>query len=406
MENKKIKQSVLIISLLLLVFINLSFLFEFDFRNNDILMITGLNKQKIFVNGVFKQDYVEQNIAKLLIKSFDGETAKIEGKYSFYKFDQHGNKSLNDFENVKFEQKTTGKMIVNRNYIYPVLRSSPVFPKSNLEIDDTWWRKGEEVQDFSDFGVNNTIARIPLNICYTYKEDIIKEGKKYSIVSAKYDFIYEFDREKYIQKNINGPQIYGGTVEIDYYWDTELNYSSYYEQKYSLYVIMIDGTKIKYEGIAEGEVNRVRKWTKKDKENLAKKITDELKDNNVDAKVEVTDDGIILSLGEIFFDYNSSELSEFEIEKLEFIGYIIEKYFLNYQISINGYTDDIGSYSYNRDLSLKRAYAVYNYLVSNGYMNSSSSGYYGYGETNPKYPNTSEENRRKNRRVEILITDY
>lgn len=53
-------------------------------------------------------------------------------------------------------------------------------------------------------------------------------------------------------------------------------------------------------------------------------------------------------------------------------------------------------------LSEKRAKAVSAYLVSKGVAESRLTIKW-YGETQPKYPNDTEENRQKNRRVELGI---
>jgi outer membrane protein OmpA-like peptidoglycan-associated protein len=72
------------------------------------------------------------------------------------------------------------------------------------------------------------------------------------------------------------------------------------------------------------------------------------------------------------------------------------------RIIIEGHTDDSGPELLNFALSRKRAQVVFDYLQLVG-MPVSKMDMIGYGETRPKYPNDTEENRRKNRRVEIII---
>ncbi|MCI7222667.1 OmpA family protein, partial [Fusobacterium sp.] len=73
------------------------------------------------------------------------------------------------------------------------------------------------------------------------------------------------------------------------------------------------------------------------------------------------------------------------------------------RIKIDGYTDFIGSEGYNLELSVKRARAIKNYLVSKGAIDNNIS-IEGYGEQNPNATNTTEEGRAKNRRVEFIIS--
>lgn len=71
-------------------------------------------------------------------------------------------------------------------------------------------------------------------------------------------------------------------------------------------------------------------------------------------------------------------------------------------VYINGYTCDLGPESYNLGLSERRAKAVRDFLVNEVGVDSNRLNVMGYGETNPAYPNDSEANREKNRRVEFV----
>ncbi|HLF34078.1 MAG TPA: OmpA family protein, partial [Cyclobacteriaceae bacterium] len=76
----------------------------------------------------------------------------------------------------------------------------------------------------------------------------------------------------------------------------------------------------------------------------------------------------------------------------------------NIRIKIGGHTDDQGSASYNKQLSLLRARAVNDYLVANG-IPSKRIEYAGFGQEMPAFPNDSEANRSRNRRIEFEIID-
>ncbi|MEM9329214.1 MAG: OmpA family protein, partial [Bacteroidota bacterium] len=65
-----------------------------------------------------------------------------------------------------------------------------------------------------------------------------------------------------------------------------------------------------------------------------------------------------------------------------------------------GHTDNVGSRSYNQNLSEDRALALFEMLVAMGVEEERMS-YSGRGEMDPLVDNDSEENRAKNRRVEI-----
>jgi OOP family OmpA-OmpF porin len=67
---------------------------------------------------------------------------------------------------------------------------------------------------------------------------------------------------------------------------------------------------------------------------------------------------------------------------------------------IAGHTCNIGTDAYNQKLSERRAAAVKNWLTSNG-IAADRLETMGYGESQPKYDNKTEEGRKMNRRVEI-----
>ena len=74
----------------------------------------------------------------------------------------------------------------------------------------------------------------------------------------------------------------------------------------------------------------------------------------------------------------------------------------NLVVEIAAHTDDVGQEQDNLILSKNRANAVRDYLISRGVLEQQLIAK-GYGEVQPIVPNTSEENRSLNRRVEIII---
>jgi OmpA-OmpF porin, OOP family len=70
-------------------------------------------------------------------------------------------------------------------------------------------------------------------------------------------------------------------------------------------------------------------------------------------------------------------------------------------IQVTGYTDSVGTEEYNRDLSMRRAQAAQEYLVSNG-VDQKRIVLSGMGESNPIASNDTAEGRAMNRRVEVV----
>ncbi len=71
------------------------------------------------------------------------------------------------------------------------------------------------------------------------------------------------------------------------------------------------------------------------------------------------------------------------------------------KISINGYTDNTGSFDYNVNLSKKRAEAVKNFFVNSGIQANRLTAK-GFGPKDPIAPNNTKEGRAKNRRIEFI----
>ena len=71
---------------------------------------------------------------------------------------------------------------------------------------------------------------------------------------------------------------------------------------------------------------------------------------------------------------------------------------------IEGHTCNLGSLRYNVELGKKRAQAVADFLISHFHFPRDQFEIVSYGPKRPVVPNTSEENRRKNRRVVIRRT--
>ena len=71
-------------------------------------------------------------------------------------------------------------------------------------------------------------------------------------------------------------------------------------------------------------------------------------------------------------------------------------------VVVEGYTDSIGTESYNLKLSQRRAMSVYDYLVKEGVAPTRMKTV-GYGESNPVATNATEEGRYLNRRVELKV---
>ena len=115
--------------------------------------------------------------------------------------------------------------------------------------------------------------------------------------------------------------------------------------------------------------------------------------------------GITVNISDaVLFAQNSADLNQQSVSIFNDIYYNLITANDSIALVIEGYTDDSGAEGYNKELSLKRAKNVAKSFNSIG-LEKQNTWIIGHGESQPKYPNNSETNRAKNRRVEILISN-
>jgi outer membrane protein OmpA-like peptidoglycan-associated protein len=133
-------------------------------------------------------------------------------------------------------------------------------------------------------------------------------------------------------------------------------------------------------------------------------LVDEEANYVTDAKLTPLRKQTKLELNNIYFETNSADLNKASFEELNRLVKLLQNN-PQIQIEISAHTDDLGSEVYNLKLSDRRANSVKEYLfakeISENQIISK-----GYGESKPAYlPVNTDENRAKNRRVELEVID-
>lgn len=147
---------------------------------------------------------------------------------------------------------------------------------------------------------------------------------------------------------------------------------------------------------AEEEANRIRREADTELNRLQEALGQV-------AETRRTALGLVMNLGGDYlkFDFDKATIRQENRELLSRIAGILLTS-KDYQISVHGHTDDVGSDAYNKDLSERRAKAVRDYLVQAG-IKADVMSTEGFGKSNPLVPGTTEAARAKNRRVELGI---
>ena len=113
--------------------------------------------------------------------------------------------------------------------------------------------------------------------------------------------------------------------------------------------------------------------------------------------------GIILSMSDILFDVNKASLKADLKTSLAKVAGILSVY-QQFNVSIEGNTDNTGSEEHNMKLSQQRADNVKAFLVEQGIAEDRLTAK-GLGMTMPVADNSTKEGRQKNRRVDLVIQD-
>jgi outer membrane protein OmpA-like peptidoglycan-associated protein len=118
-------------------------------------------------------------------------------------------------------------------------------------------------------------------------------------------------------------------------------------------------------------------------------------------KATPTPRGLVMTLGDVLFDTARAELKSGAGRKMDQLAQFLVEH-PDRRVQIDGFTDSVGTDSYNEDLSQRRADAVKAALISRG-VQPSRIGTEGYGKAYPVANNTDSGGRQLNRRVEVVI---
>lgn len=142
------------------------------------------------------------------------------------------------------------------------------------------------------------------------------------------------------------------------------------------------------------------------KRELAKSLEKELGDYR--AKLEMTERGLIVTfLAEIFFNSGKDTILPDGKPVLKKVAEVLNKDVPDSKVAVEGHTDTdpikYSGWKSNWELSSARALAVLHFFIDDGRVAPDRLSVAGYGEYQPVAVNDTAANKRKNRRVEIVI---
>lgn len=131
-------------------------------------------------------------------------------------------------------------------------------------------------------------------------------------------------------------------------------------------------------------------------------LIDELKRRNIEARE--TSRGVMVNLPSVNFQFDSADLTADGSNRVNQIAAIIRRDAPDRRITVEGHAsrESAAQEAYNQRLSERRANAVADALQRSG-VNSGRISSQGLGTRSPVAANDTEEGRRQNRRVEVII---
>ncbi len=377
-------------------------LLEYRYRAGEKYRIVSEVEEDVFINGNHSHsskllnriavEVLETKEESGLLYGLFETSEKSVGRYSTYELTEN-------YESL-FWRDSAGVYTVDRKYYMPVVRDVPVFPERDLKPGDTWSAEGHEVHDFRESFRLKEPYTFPITVSYQYLGK--DETGKYDLISIKYNVFHKSVFSSQPDPGALYPVRISGFSNQVLKWDNKAGRPFSYSEEFDLLLDLSSGDRVEYTGIAKAEVIESEEF---DRERVAREMRENLDNSGFsDVTVENVDEGIKITIDNIQFQADSSELSDEELRKIEKIGEILSKN-PDQDILVTGHTALAGTAEGRKTLSIQRAKAVAEYLLELGARTEKQIRIQGKGSDEPVAENATEEGRSKNRRVEITILE-
>jgi outer membrane protein OmpA-like peptidoglycan-associated protein len=324
---------------------------------------------------------------------------EYEGKYYVFEEMKKENRlvagKIDKVIPARFTVLADGTYQVPEDQVYPFLRSFPVFTSQAVGKGESWTAYGMRIVDPDR---EEKYTRVRFYCEYIYEGLIEYQGQMVHSIKAQYAMRYKQgddpDGDKRLTR-ISGKHVVNILISSDS--SSPLFMRDQMEEQY----LYEDKRTLELSGFIITWFNDV---VLLDKTNLVKTVIDDLDKSHIpDIQVEERPEGVNLTLQKIHFVTNEAQILPEEKSRLDSLAKIL-KNIPNRTFLVTGHTTDIGPKDFLYELSTKRAKAIVDALLERG-IPAERLLYEGRGFSEPLVPNDTEENRTKNRRVELLILE-
>lgn len=369
-------------------------IFYYDFKNVEVLKITVRANYKIYINNKYSGLYTKEYKSILHIEKekdnfiFNGSLFKLNktlknGVNIGYRVDK--------IEDTKFSMNNKGEFEEKNLSYFPLIQGLPYFPEE-FDISKAYKNNGKAVINFT----NEEYFILPVNAVTQYSGKQKLWGQTYDLFNITYSYKEIPEDISYKINNIKGYH------NLKVYFDQEKGLPVYIQDNFTEEFFLQDKI-IKRDGFylffyTTGE--------KIDKDKIVRDLSDDkiiVEKDKEYLKIEKRKEGVAIVLENLLFKPDTSYLIESEYPKIDKIYEILSK-IKDKNFLIVGHTAKAGTEEEQISLSLERAKKISEELIKRG-INPEQIMYIGKGAKEPIAPNDTEENMKKNRRVEIIIID-
>ena len=378
-------------------------LFEFRQKKGESSLHISTIEEEAYLNGrLNNRTQIVNRTATTITDTNEDGSAKLHTHYMTtenYLMSVSG-KLLNwgeeDFVNVT--RTKNGELLNPDNEFLPTVQNIPCFPKRPVKIGESWQAEGKEVHDCRKMFSMTDAITIPFTATYTYLGDEIVDGVNMNVIDVYYEFSQALARRTIESGTYAGAS---GFAQQKIWWDRQKGEIDHYIETFMIKMMDITGVSYTFKSTAHGEVLDYKSVNNEATvEKLQEKVADLALEN---INISRGNRGLTISLENIQFEPDSNVLLPSEKVKLEKIGSLLKEY--SNDLLITGHTANRGTEKNRQILSEQRAEAVANYLINLGVRDKLHIFTQGKGATEPIASEATEEGRKKNRRVEIILAD-
>jgi outer membrane protein OmpA-like peptidoglycan-associated protein len=375
--------------------------FQYRHKAGQQFRIEGYVDESIYRNNVLVKSVRFKNIGNLTVSRVFGDRALHEGSFVSYRSDKIPDDFVLEREYpTVFYRDRYGNVEIADVYFMPVVRGVPTFPVNPLEVGDQWKSKAYEAHDFRDaYGIEKPVV-FPASVSYQYLGNVTVDGEKVAKLSINYIINHTLTYQAELSAGVPIPYRVVGYFNQLFFWNLDRGLPHSYKENFDYVFIMSSGEIFEYAGSSSGSL-AVSGGIGEDVTQI-ESIKNKLKVNIPSVEVTQTDQGIVINIGEILFKFDSDELTSEADRDLENIVDVL-KDFQDRNIRVIGHTDSTGPEDYNLNLSLRRAKRTAVEIKNRAPGFGDKITFIGLGESKPIADNGTEEGRKKNRRVEIII---